>query len=407
MNIAAIESSGLVASVAIMQDETLLAEYTVNYKKTHSQTLLPMLEELKRMTELDLDTLHAIAVSAGPGSFTGLRIGSATAKGLGLALGIPIIPVPTLDALAYNLYGTDALICPIMDARRGQVYTAVYRFGQGEIGATCAQDAEAKRQEAAGSKRQETADSKRLETLLESCAVPIEEIAEKVNVLGAEHHKSVIFLGDGVPVFRDRLGELLNVPFSFAPPHRSMQSAASLAALGMVRYREGVSVSAAEHAPVYLRASQAERERNEAVTIRRMREEDLEQVCRLEEENFSMPWSLSAFREMVNHPDAYYFVAVDRDRVCGTCGIRNLAGEGELTNVVIREEYRGSGLGQRLIGEALHEAREAGMHAFTLEVRKSNAAAIHVYEKLGFRSEGIRPNFYEKPAEDAVIMWKR
>ena len=130
MKILALDSSGLVASVALIQDETLVAEYTMNYKKTHSQTLLPMLDEIKKAVDLDLETLDAIAVAAGPGSFTGLRIGSATAKGLGLALDKPLIPVPTLEALAYNLYDTpeDTLICPIMDARRKQVYTGIYAF---------------------------------------------------------------------------------------------------------------------------------------------------------------------------------------------------------------------------------------------------------------------------------------
>ena len=128
MKILGLDSSGIVASVAIVEDENLIAEYTVNYKKTHSQTLLPMLDELVKMTELDLDTIDAIAVAAGPGSFTGLRIGSATAKGLGLALKKPLVEIPTVDALAYNLYDSRALICPIMDARRSQVYTGIYQF---------------------------------------------------------------------------------------------------------------------------------------------------------------------------------------------------------------------------------------------------------------------------------------
>ena len=103
MKILGLDSSGLVASVAVVEDDTLLSEYTVNHKKTHSQTLLPMLDEIVRMIELDLNEVDAIAVAAGPGSFTGLRIGSATAKGLGLALDKPLIAVPTVDALAYNL----------------------------------------------------------------------------------------------------------------------------------------------------------------------------------------------------------------------------------------------------------------------------------------------------------------
>lgn len=115
MRILALDSSGLVATVAIVEEEQILAEYTVNYKKTHSQTLLPMLDEIVKMTEFDLNTLDAIAVAGGPGSFTGLRIGSATAKGLGLALNKPLIHIPTVDGLAYNLYGNSGLICPIME----------------------------------------------------------------------------------------------------------------------------------------------------------------------------------------------------------------------------------------------------------------------------------------------------
>ena len=130
MKILGIDGSGLVASVALVEDDNLIGEYTTGYKKTHSQTLLPMLDELKKMIELDLNSIDAIAVSAGPGSFTGLRIASATAKGLGLSLGCPIISVPTVDAIAFNLWGQAGAICPIMDARRGQVYTGLYSFSE-------------------------------------------------------------------------------------------------------------------------------------------------------------------------------------------------------------------------------------------------------------------------------------
>ena len=133
MKILGIDSSGLVASVAIVENDVLLSEYTVNHKKTHSQTLLPMLDEIVKMLELDLEQIDGIAVAAGPGSFTGLRIGAATAKGLGLALKKPLISVPTVDALAYNLYGAQGVVCPIMDARRSQVYTGIYRFVNGDF----------------------------------------------------------------------------------------------------------------------------------------------------------------------------------------------------------------------------------------------------------------------------------
>lgn len=236
MRILALDSSGLVASVAVAEtdgkEEQLIAEYTVNYKKTHSQTLLPMLDEVAKMTELDMESIDAIAVAAGPGSFTGLRIGSATAKGLGLALNKPLIAVPTLEGLAYNLCGTQAVVCPIMDARRGQVYTGIYKFQGNE-----------------------------LITLEGQMAVAIEELGQKL----LEYDQRIVFLGDGVPVFREVLTEqlLAGKDISFAPCNMNRQRAASVAALGLRYYRDGKFESAAEHEPDYLRVSQAERERRE------------------------------------------------------------------------------------------------------------------------------------------------
>lgn len=245
MKILALDSSGLVASVAVVEDDVLIGEYTVNYKKTHSQTLLPMLQALRDMVELDLGTVDAIALAAGPGSFTGLRIGSATAKGLGLALNLPLVEVPTVDGLAYNLYGTDKLVCPIMDARRNQVYTGIYEFVR-ENGTDTEDDADAE-------------GGYRMQTLTSQCAVDISVILDKLDSLGRE----VIFLGDGVPVFRERIAQKLHVPYSFAPAHCNRQRAASVAVLGGVYYQAGRTVTAEEHQPEYLRMSQAERERME------------------------------------------------------------------------------------------------------------------------------------------------
>ena len=229
MRILGIESSSLVASAAVVENEVTLAEYTVNYKKTHSQTLLPMIDEMMRLLDMEPSAVDAIAVSGGPGSFTGLRIGSATAKGLGLALKKPLIHVPTLDAMAYGLFGASGLICPMMDARRQQVYTGIYRFEE------------------------------RFEIVMEQSALAVADLAERLNALG----ERVIFLGDGVPVYEKQLAETLTVPYCFAPAHVNRQRAASVAALGAVYFAEGKTETAAEHKPDYLRMSQAERERKE------------------------------------------------------------------------------------------------------------------------------------------------
>lgn len=228
MKILSLDSSGMVASVAILEDERLLAEYTVNYKKTHSQTLLPMLQEIAQMVELDLETVDAIAVAGGPGSFTGLRIGSATAKGLGLALKKPLVHVPTLEGLAYNLFGTEKIICPMMDARRNQVYTGIYEFQDGE-----------------------------LRVLEKQMAVSVEEIADRLNVLGRE----IILLGDGVNIYREQLAELLKVSYELAPVHLNQQRASAVGVCALHYIKQGRTETAAEHQPDYLRVSQAERER--------------------------------------------------------------------------------------------------------------------------------------------------
>lgn len=238
MKILGLDSSGMVASVALVEDDILLAEYTTNYKKTHSQTLLPMLEELKKMVELDLNEIDAIAIASGPGSFTGLRIGAATAKGLGLALQKPLVEVPTLEGMAYNLCGCTSLVCPLIDARRNQVYTGIYSFEQEGTGY-------------------------RLQIVKPQCAVDISAIIEHLNELGRE----VIFLGDGVPVYREVLDGQLKVPYTVAPASNNRQRAASVAALGVVYYKEGKTVSAAEHQPEYLRKSQAEQEAQRSYRI--------------------------------------------------------------------------------------------------------------------------------------------
>lgn len=234
MKILALDSSSLVASVAVVTDAVLTAEYTIHYKKTHSQTLLPMIDEMARMIELDLETVDAIAVAAGPGSFTGLRIGSATAKGLGLALERPLISVPTIDAMAYGLFGSADLVVPIMDAKRNQVYTGIYDFSvrDGQY---------------------------QMERLRAQCAIGIEELLEDLN----QRKRRVIFAGDGILAYQEEIDQKIQVAYSFAPAHLNRQRAGAVGALAEIYYKEGKIESAREHKPDYLRLSQAERERNE------------------------------------------------------------------------------------------------------------------------------------------------
>lgn len=273
MNILAIDSSGLVASAAVIEDELLKAEFTINNKLTHSETLLPMIRCMYDISGLKLNDTDAIAVSAGPGSFTGLRIGAATAKGLALALNIPLISVSSLQAMAYDLCQvSDAIICPIMDARREQVYSAAYWSGASLL-TEAARDihsylAELKERALAGDVIQENAAGlDAWKTVSETAAA------------------SYIFIGDGVPVYANIISAELEGDITFAGAACNRQRAALVAELGAAVYAkwlarnnltaekvrslgaDGIScfddkvMNSDDFVPMYLRKTQAEREK--------------------------------------------------------------------------------------------------------------------------------------------------
>ena len=427
MMILSIDSSGPVASAAVLSDDRVLIEYNADFGKKHSTTLLPMIREIMDRVGLTVKNVDAIAVTAGPGSFTGLRIGSATAKGLALAGEKPIIPVPTLGALAMNFCGSGDLICPIMDARRSQVYNALYRF-----------------------------DGTKLIPLTDQRAVYVDALIQEVNdlcsadeptrVLTARPDKDVlvselpaakrvIFLGDGVPVYRKRIEEGLSVPAFFAPPHICRQRAASAGFLALQIYADGIYESADAHAPIYLRKSQAEQEKERSeraaaekaedsvresadtgagqgsheekgkIQIRVMDLNDLEDVCAIEKENFPEdPWSMEGFAAHALREDTVYLVAESDGEIIGYAGALNVTPEADITKVSTKTDRRRQGVGFALLCELLLKEAEAGIEKIYLEVRESNAPALRLYKKTGFKVTGLRKNYYTLPQENAVTM---
>ena len=386
MRVLAIDSSGMTATVAVVEDTQTIAEYTVNFKKTHSQTLLPMIDTMGKMIELDLKSIDAIAVAGGPGSFTGLRIGSATAKGLGLALEKPLIHVPTVDGLAYNLYGCQDIICPIMDARRKQVYTGMYTFARREL---------------EGSKETELV----LDVLEAQNASPIDELIERLNI----HGRPGVFLGDGVPVYQDVIREKMRVPFSFAPASANRQRAAVVGALGIQYYKEGKFETAMEHQPDYLRVSQAERERAEkerkaVVSIRQMKVEDAAAIAEMEHQTFSDAWSEKAILDTLRNPKTICLVAEKIGKIVGYCIVYTADDEADIARIAVLKESRRFGIASELIHALDVICWENQIQIIMLDVRVSNDGARAFYEKHGFTQDGIRENYYKNPIEDAILM---
>ena len=219
MKLLALDSSGLVASVAILDGETLVAEYTLNYKKTHSQTLLPMLDEIVKMTQTELSEVDAIAVAAGPGSFTGVRIGVATVKGLAFNDDIPCFSVSTLEAIAYNFVDKNAVVCAVMDARRMQFYNALFKVQNGKV-----------------------------ERLCDDRAISIEDLRNDL-----KQYDKVVIAGDGAKLCFQNI-ELENC--TIADDDRIYQNAVGVAKAAQNKN----AISPKALMPVYLRQSQAERE---------------------------------------------------------------------------------------------------------------------------------------------------
>ena len=226
MKILALDSTAVVATVALCEDERLLGEYTIANGNTHSQTLLPMVESLLGHFSISTDEINLFAASAGPGSFTGVRIGAATVKGLAFATEKPCLGVSTLEALAYNLIGIDGLICPVMNARRQQVYTALFRAKDGK-----------------------------LERLMPDSAIAITELDKRLS----DYDEPIMLCGDGYDVTT----ALLTHPIRPTPERLRHQSAYSVAQVARMAYESGVRTTDSEMVATYLRLSQAERERLE------------------------------------------------------------------------------------------------------------------------------------------------
>ena len=232
MKILSLDSATESATCAILDDNRILGEITFNYKKQHSVVLMPMIDELFNNTGMSICDIDGFVASKGPGSFTGLRIGMATIKGLSQGTKKPFVTISTLDSLAYNLAYTSGIICPILDALRDNVYTALYTFDNYELIRTS-----------------------------DYMNISIDEL---INML-KDKNCNISFIGDGTFKFKERLMRHLT-QISFAPAHLNLAKASSLGELGLKLLSKGIEDDIYGSVPIYLRKPQAEREYEEKMS---------------------------------------------------------------------------------------------------------------------------------------------
>ncbi len=376
MKILAVDTSTSAATAAILEDGRLVCEYILNINRAHSQKIMGIIDELFKKSGISPGEIDLYACSAGPGSFTGLRIGASIIKGMSQTFGKPIVGVPTLDALAYNLYNCTGLVCPMLDAQRGMVYSSLYSWKKGK-----------------------------LVKLEDYRAIPIEELL----ALLKSKNEPVSFLGDGVLIFEEKLKNGLEEYYT-ASADSLLPRAASCAMAAMDLYQKGNIDTYSTFKLTYIRKSQAEAEyeKRQKVEIQRMSPEDIDQVCEIENLSFTTPWSRESFEsELSKNNLARYIVAKVDGRVAAYGGMWVVLDEGHITNIAVHPDYRGRKIGEKLVEALLMEAKDNNAGSITLEVRVSNDAARNLYKKLGFEDSGIRKGYYSDTGEDAVIMWKR
>ena len=375
MKILAVDTSTSAATAAIMEDGRLISEYILNINRAHSQKIMGIIDDLFKKSAIKPSEIDLYACSAGPGSFTGLRIGASIIKGMAQTFGKPIVGVPTLDALAYNLYNCTGLVCPMLDAQRGMVYSGLYSWENG-----------------------------RLVKLEDLRVILIEDLIKLVKDKGLP----TTFLGDGALLFEENLKNGL-AEYYIAPSDSLLPRASSCAALAMEMHDKGLFDTYNSFKLTYIRKSQAEveYEKKQKIELENMRFEDIDQVCEIENLSFATPWSRESFEsELSQNSLAKYIVSKVNGKVVAYGGMWIVLDEAHITNIAVHPDYRGQKIGEKLVHALLQTAKESKTARITLEVRALNEVARKLYKKLGFEDSGIRKGYYADTGEDAVIMWK-
>lgn len=234
MKILAVDTSATAASVAVAEENKLIGEFSINTALTHSQTLMPMVDELLKNTGLSVNDIDAAAVNAGPGSFTGVRIGVAAVKGIAFPKNLPCVSVSTLESMAYNMLGNDCIVCSVMDARCSQVYNALFRVK----GCTVTR-------------------------MTDDRALSLTDLKNELQNI----NEKVVLVGDGAVLCSKFLGEELE-NIMLAPFNNRIQTASSVAYAAFEKINNGETVKTDELMPVYLRLPQAQRELNKKLGVK-------------------------------------------------------------------------------------------------------------------------------------------
>ncbi len=396
----AIDTTGPFCTVALLLvggDEIKVISRTSKEKISHVSEILVLTDELLRSEGMEVNQVTEIAVSVGPGSYTGIRAGLSTARALAQVLDIKVLPVSALEPFAFSRE-VGVVVCPIFNARRKQIYGGAY-FGK--MGRLNWEDED---------------------TLLDGKPYLINEFLEELENKLEGHSKEtefreVVFLGDGVDAYEEELlkfkAKIVAKDIEITWPEEGRyQNAEFVAMRGYIDILTGGGGSYREALPDYMRKVEAEQKLEEkkekiraGVSFRRAVLSDVVDILEIENKCFSDPWTQWMIEDEIEN--AIYIVGEYEGRIISYGGIFIAGGDGDVHNFAVDPTFMNGSIGylmgERLIKEAFEVCGKP--IDITLEVREGNKAGIRLYEKLGFESVGVRPKYY-MDGENAVIMWR-
>lgn len=377
MKVLSIDTSSKIASIAIIEDGRVLDEMHVLSEEEHSQTLMPMIEKMFNDNNMDLDEIDLIGCSRGPGSFTGIRIGIATAKAFSDAKNIPLIGIDSLEALAYSVViekeNNDCEILAMINAKNDNVYAATYLVNNGKLNMV-----------------------KNAEIMNLTETVNYIDFKKQVFIVGCEDEDSIRRL---IQAEASSERAISGDDCSFEFVKDTIPTAASIGIAAYEKYKNGVVDEII--VPLYLRKPQAERnlfQVDEKTIVTEMAITDKEFIID-NYDKFSSSWNIKAFKSDAD--DSKYFVSKIDTEVFGYISYRVVLDEVEIMNVVTREDARNMGIASSLLS---YLVRNVDASKFNLEVNENNKVAIKIYKKFGFMEVGERKNYYNNGKENAILM---
>ena len=370
MKILSIDTASNICGVSILQDTHLICKLDQDTGRTHSENLMPIIQQAFKQSNLSLQDIDLLACDNGPGSFTGIRIGIATVKAFQDSLSIPCVGINSLEALAYSIK-KEGLIASIIDCKNDNCYFALYQLKNDNY---------------------EEIISPTAETITDALKLCQQNSFNAINLT---------FVGDGSEKYK----ELILAKFENCVLAPSKNNSLNSYYVGLAGLAKGNEKKSEDILPLYLKKPQAQRQLEEKlkdIKITPMTLEDLNQIANILVSDFDDYWNYDILRNELKTENSKYLVAKLNEEIVGFAGIKVMVDEADIMNIVVKKTFRNQGIGTLLLKKLMDLSRELNCISITLEVMEENYPAIHLYKNLGFTQIGIRKNYYQD--KNALIM---